>query len=45
MKQLLHWEKFASSGNVLDYLYYKQSEKKKNTVCFNKEQKKKEIEM
>lgn len=45
MKQLLYWKKFANSGNVLDYLYYKQAEEQNKTVYSDKEQQKKGIEM
>ncbi len=40
MKQLSYWNKFAKSGNVLDYLYYKQAENKKESFYFNRKQKK-----
>ena len=44
MKQLSYWNKFVKSGNVLDYLYYKQAEKQKGKFYFNRKQKK-ELEM
>ncbi len=44
MKQMMYWNKFAKSGNVLDYLYYKQAEKQKGKFYFNRQQKK-ELEM
>lgn len=43
MKQLSYWKKFAKSGNVLDYLYYKQAEKRNRN--YQKGQQNKEIEM
>ena len=44
MKQMMYWNKFAKSGNVLDYFYYKQAEKQKGKFYFNRQQKK-ELEM
>lgn len=32
MKQILYWKKFAESGNVFDYLEYKQAEKRKRQI-------------
>lgn len=32
MKQILYWRKFAESGNVFDYLEYKQAEKRKKRI-------------
>lgn len=32
MKQILYWKKFAESGNVFDYLEYKQAEKRKKRI-------------
>ena len=32
MKQILYWKKFAESGNVFEYLEYKQAEKRKRQI-------------
>lgn len=32
MKQILYWKKFAESGNVFDYLEYKQAGKRKRQI-------------
>lgn len=35
MKQILYWKKFAESGNVFDYLEYKQAEKRKRQIQYD----------
>lgn len=35
MKQIFYWNKFAESGNVFDYLKYKQAEKRKRQIQYD----------
>lgn len=35
MKQILYWTRFAESGNVFDYLEYKQAEKRKRQIQYD----------
>ena len=35
MKQILYWRRFAESGNVFDYLEYKQAEKRKRQIQYD----------
>lgn len=35
MKQIFYWKKFAESGNVFDYLEYKQAEKRKRQIQYD----------
>ncbi len=35
MKQILYWKRFAESGNVFDYLEYKQAEKRKRQIQYD----------
>lgn len=42
MEQNFYWNRFAKSGSVLDYLYYKETQKKRKQN--QKENKKQQIE-
>ncbi len=44
MEQNFYWNKFAKSGSVLDYLYYKEAEKYKKAKEKDIQKRKQQIE-